>query len=80
MPSNPYVDEMRACKYIDRALTKTIKEMPNGIHMNEIVLQVKLLYPVSQNFIKRWIKDMYINSGLVKYDEETYIISKGDEQ
>lgn len=75
MPSNPYIEEMKACKYIDRALTKQLKEMEEGLHINELILQVKLLFPVSKNFIKQWVKDMYIDSGLVGYDTETLILT-----
>ena len=74
MVVNPYKDEMMACKFIDRSLTKDLKNIPEGMPMNEIILQVKLLYPVSRGFVEKWVKEMYIDLKLVEYDDLTTVI------
>ena len=62
MVSNPYNQELKARKAINKILTEGIKD-DNQISLTCLIKEILLTYPVSEQTTKKFIINYYVNTG-----------------
>ena len=70
MTRNPEIENLQARQRIDEILTKSLPLMPSGMMMNLLVKKILLEFAVSPNMIRSFIKEFYIDTKIVKLDED----------
>ena len=65
MPSNPYKPQMIMRKAINNVLMVELKNV-ESLDFDDLVLNILLKHPVSEQMVISFIKKYYVDSGLIK--------------
>lgn len=77
MPSNKEnEDQFKARRWLDKSINESLKNLPDGIHLRELIYQVCTLYPVKESWAEKWIKDYIIYLGYVDYRDDILYYKK----
>ena len=74
MSNNAEKERLLARKLIDKILKVRLIDEPEGIHINNIVREITLVYAVPPLMVKSFIKECYVELGLV--DLQDNILTK----
>lgn len=78
MPSNPYIAELKCRKWITNYINKVIIQGKNTIPLITIIEIGLLNHAVSQKMLENYIRDFWINTNRIGYDENTKEIYPND--
>ena len=74
MPYNPQKDYLKARIFLDKQISSINSD---GIRINNLIKTTILNYPVSDKMIRQFIKQYYIDEGLIELrDEVLYVKEK----